>query len=671
MRFPDLRFPAPRRLLLPLFPALLFAQATPGPPPLDPARLKQLSLEELSQIEVTTVTKGARPVFATPAAIEVITSGDIRRSGARTLPDVLRLAAGVEVAQLDGVKYAVGIRGFQGRLSKSLLVLIDGRSVYTPLFAGVYWESHDTLLTDIDRIEVVRGPGATIWGANAVNGVINIITKSARDTRGLLVEAGGGNVEQGFLGWRYGAGSDRLSYRIWGKGLTRSHQLHADGRNFDDSRRGQAGFRVDWAVNRRDSLTILGDTYSAEAGLNIEVSRFFPPSIRSVEENAGLSGQNVVANWQRAYDSGATLRLQTYYDRTDRQDLNYREIRHTFDADLVHRIPAGRHTVSWGLWSRVSPSEYFRTVETVDFQPLRQTYTIASTFLEDEYALIPERLFVTGGARVQYNTFSGFEVQPTVRFAWTPSTRQTVWGAVTRAVRTPSRIEENFRFSFLAVPAAPLYIRLIGDSQFKSEKNIGYELGWRRKVGRGLLLDVASFVNQHRDLLSVESRPVAPEADPPPTRLVLPLFLRNGIEAETSGFEGTATWSPGEWARISGSYSLAVVDARRKRESNDASTVGQLEGDTPRHKVVLQTAFNLPLGLDVNLFFRHVSAVPRQRAPAYSTGDARLGWRIGRNWELSVVGRNLLQPWHIEYDENPGPAVAIRRSGYVQLTWGR
>ena len=326
------------------------------------------------------------------AAIYVITQEDIRRSGARTLPDALRLAPGVEVSQIDGDKWAVGIRGFEGRLSRSVLVLIDGRSVYTPLFAGVYWEMQDTMIDDIDRIEVIRGPGGTIWGSNAVNGVINIITKNAKLTQGTRVSVGGGNVDQGFADARYGAGSKDFHYRVYGKWFTRGPQFHSDDHEFDASREGQVGFRTDWDPTRRDSVTIQGDAYETIAGQRLDISYFNPPEILNVEANGHFFGENVIARWQRTLSSGSDLQLQVYYDRTDRRDLNYREIRNTFDADFIHHLVLPRQNLIWGAGLRISPSDYFQTVPSVDFEPHNQTYNIFSGFAQDEIGIVPNRV---------------------------------------------------------------------------------------------------------------------------------------------------------------------------------------------------------------------------------------------------------------------------------------
>jgi iron complex outermembrane receptor protein len=626
--------------------------------------LKQLSLEELSKIEVTTVSKEATAAFKTPAAITVVTREDIARSGAATIPDVLRLAPGVEVAQQSGDKWAIGIRGFEGYLSKAVLVLIDGRSVYTPLFAGVYWEMQDTLIEDIDRIEVIRGPGGTIWGANAVNGVINIITRSAKETRGSLVSAGGGNVDQGFLAARYGGGDNTFAYRVWGKGFTRGPQSHPDGRNFDDWRRGQAGFRLDWTPNSSDSLMVSGGAYSMQAGSVLGISTYSPPALLNVEGNGDFSGQNVVAAWRRTLQSGSDIQVRAYFDRTDRADLNYREVRNTIDIDFIHHLSRGAHDIIWGAELHVSPSRFFQTVPTVNFSPARETYSIYSGFLQDSVTLVPNRLTATLGSKFEHNSYSGFEAQPSGRLAWTPSDRQTVWAAVTRAVRTPSRIEQGFQFTSLAVQSLPLYLRLIGDGRFSSEQLLGYEAGARTYIARAGFISVAAFYNRYDNLLSVENLPPTPEATPGPPHLLLPLYFRNGIAAQTKGVELASLLDLRSWWRVKPSYSHVHLNAERYPWSDDASTVRQLQGDTPQHKVVLQSFFTLPRAIDLDLTYRYVSSLPDVGVKAYSTADVRLAKRVARELELSIVGQNLFQPYHPEYS-----SVGIRRAGYIKLVW--
>jgi iron complex outermembrane receptor protein len=646
--------------------ASVAAQETPDSSRL--ASLKEMSLEQLSQIEITSVNKEPASAFRTPAAISVLTSDQIHQSGLRTIPDLLRLIPGVNVSQIDSSQWAIGIRGFQGKLSKSVLVLIDGRSVYTPLFAGVYWDMQDVMIEDIDRIEVIRGPGGTIWGSNAVDGVINIITKNAHDTHGALVTAGTGTMDQTELDWRYGGGDDKLSYRIYGKGFSRAPEDHADGQNFDDWRRGQAGFRIDSKPSPADQLTVSGDIYGGEAGQALQVSSYSPPANPAVYADRTFSGENVMAAWKRTLASGGDVQLHAYLDRTDRQELNYREIRDTFDVDFIHHLPLRRNDVTWGLGARVSPSHFFQTVPTVDFTPHYQTYNLFSAFLQDEIALVPDRLSFTAGSKFENTTFSGFDAQPSARLAWTPTERDTVWAAVTRAVRTASSIENGFSFSFLAAPAVPLYLRLVGDGGFTQENMMGYETGIRHSFTKRGSLDLSLFHDRYHDLLSVEAETPVVETSPTPAHLVLPLLFRNGIAATTSGGEISALWDLKAWWRVQASYALALVDARHEPGSIDASTVGQLEGDTPAHSIVARSTFQIPRNFDIGLTYRFVSAIPDQKIEAYSTGDISVGWRPRNSLDFRLVGSNLFSPAHFEYGGDPGPLVGIVRSIYFGIT---
>ncbi|MEO5926384.1 MAG: TonB-dependent receptor [Bryobacteraceae bacterium] len=636
-----------------------------------PVPLKQLSLEELSQVQVTATRKEPTTAFRTPAAINVITTDAIRRSGASTFPELLRMIPGLEVAQMDSSKWAIGSRGFQGRLSRSMLVLIDGRSVYSPLFRGTYWEAQDTLLEDIDRIEVIRGPGGTIWGSNAVNGVINIVTKSSRQTHGMLVSAGGGNVNQGFLNWRYGGGNEVFSYRVYGKGSTYGPQNTPKGPDYDDWRMGQIGFRTDWKPNTRDSITIQGDSYGNEAGQELAINSYAAPYRTVVDANGFFSGQNIMAAWQRALKSGSDLQFRAYYDRTDRQDLNYREVRNTFDLDFIEHTPMGRHELSWGGGVRISPAEYFQTVQTVDFLPHLDNYKIVSGFVQDDISLIPNKVVLTVGSKFEWNSYSGFNYQPSARIAWTPNDKHTIWGAVTRAIRTPSRIEQGFQFTALLQRTnPPRFVRLVGDGGFTNEQLIGYEMGYRNSNKLGFV-SLALFNNRYSDLLSVEGRPEVTETSPGPVHTVLPLLLRNGIQASSSGGEITnlVDLRPG-W-RVRSSYSLLLLDAKRQAGSIDASTVGQLEGDTPAHKVVLQSFFDLPKRFEFDVAFRYISSIPNQKVPQYATADVRIGRTLGHGLELSLVGKNLFQPSHVEYGGIPNGLVGIKRSAFLKLTWSR
>jgi iron complex outermembrane receptor protein len=483
-------------------------QPQPGPPDQSgPAALKQLSLEELSQIEVTTPSKEPTKVSQTAAAIYVITGEDIRRSGATSIPEALRLAPGVEVARIDGNNWAIGIRGFGSDLTRSVLVLIDGRTVYTPLFAGTNWDVQNTNMDDIDRIEVIRGPGGTIWGPNAVNGVINIITKDSKDTQGFLASAGGGNEEQGFLDFRYGGGNGQdFSYRIYGMGFTRSPEDHSDGRNFDAWREGQTGFRMDWKEGR-DSFTLQGDAYNEIAGKSVQATSYTPPYSQIVDANAYMSGENILGRWKRVFDDGNDIQLQVYYDRTNRQTPDYIELRNTFDVDYLQRLrlPA-RQELSFGLGARVDPVHDPVVVSGLQFVPNNRTDYLGTAFVQDQIGLVDQRLSLILGTKMLKTNFTNeVDFEPSVRLLWTPDENQTIWAAFTHAIRTPSDSEENFYllgYIGSTPNGTPYFARFNPNPGFAPEELNGYELGYRRQIGKKIYVDVTGFYNHYHDLFS-------------------------------------------------------------------------------------------------------------------------------------------------------------------------
>jgi iron complex outermembrane receptor protein len=650
------------------------SQADPQTIPKADEPLKQLSLADLGTVEVTTASKEPEAVWKTPAAVFVITQEDIRRSGARNIPEVLRLAPGVEVAQVDSDHWSVGIRGFGAVIASKLLVLIDGRSVYTPLFAGVYWQVQATPLEDVERIEVIRGPGGTIWGANAVDGVINIITKSAKDTHGSMVSLGGGNVEQGTGGFRYGGGNGRgFNYRIYGMGFTRGPQLHSDHRNFDDWRMGQAGFRTDWERGTRDTFTFQGDVYREIAGETTTYALYSPPSQVTVDANAQLTGGNLLARWKRVLNDRSDFQVQAYFDRTNHFEPEFGETRDTFDIDFLHHLTLpGQQNFLWGVGARVSPSNLVQTVPTIDFLPHHLTDHIYSGFVQDEIPFFNRRLSLTLGSKFQHNNYSGFEVQPSARLLWNRTPRQSFWASVTRAVRTPSRLDEDIQLTdFATVTPLPIYLRVDGNRQFRSEELIAYETGFRALATSHFYLDLALFYNSYRDLYSFQVGTPFLENTPSPAHAVIPLLTSNGIRGTTKGFEVTPDWKPVSWWELKTSYSHLEMHMVDGPGSNDPSTAHNYVGSSPRHQVVVQSFVKLPRKLEFGQTYRYVSALSAQAVKSYSTADAHFSWQTTPELEFSVVGENLLQPRHNEFGGDPGPLVGIKRSVYAKITWRR
>jgi iron complex outermembrane receptor protein len=653
-----------------------------GPTQTGPAALKAMSLEQLSQIEVTTPSKEPVKAFRSPVAIFVITGEDIRRSGATSIPEALRLVPGVEVARIDSSKWSVGIRGFGTRLSRAVLVLIDGRSVYTPLFAGTYWEVQDTLLEDIDRIEVIRGPGGAIWGPNAVNGVINIITKNTKDTQGTYASAGGGNEDQGFVNFRYGGGNGKgLTYRIYAKGYTRAPEYHLNKDNFDDWRGAQSGFRMDWAKSERDDFTVQGDIYKEEDGERVDLGNYTPPSQRTFDGNADLSGGNILARWTRKLNDDNSFQIQTYYDRTNRYEPNLGERRDTFDIDFIERTKVKpRQQLIYGLGARLSDGRFLEVGSGLVFSPANNLDYLLSGFFEDDITVINRKLLLTLGTKVLGTNYTAFETEPSIRLLWTPSEKHTFWAAFTHSIRTPSRVEHDFYLSSYlgsGPGGVPLFARFDANPDFAPEQLNGYELGYRTLIKKNFFIDFAGFWNHYHDLFSqdlaappfTESTLPFPESAPPPVHTIITAQFRNDLFGFTTGGEIAPEWRPTSFWRLRASYSFLNMNLSKAPGTALGGTPESIVGSSPRHEAEAQSSFDISKKLQLDLIYRYVSALPAVSAPAYSTGDARLAWRFSPRFELSVVGRNLFQPQHIEYAADPGGPVAIRRSAYASLAW--
>jgi iron complex outermembrane receptor protein len=631
--------------------------------------LKQMSLEQLANIEVTTVSKRPEELRRTPAAIYVLTHEDIRRSGATSIPEALRLVPGVQVARIDSNTWSIGVRGFGSRFSRNVLVLIDGRSVYSPLLGGVYWEVQDTLLEDVDRIEVIRGPGGTIWGADAVNAVINIITKPAQDTRGTLVSLGGGNVDQGTIGFRYGARTAQgFNYRVYGKGFTRGPEFHQDHRNFDDWRMGQSGFRADSGSNRV-TFEVQRDLYSGEAGQRVTVAGYLPPFSTNVQQNTELSGGNLLGRWRRVLGAGSDIEVVAYYDRTYRREADYEDRRSRFDIDFTHhfRMNHGQDFI-WGFEARRGSAFDPQVISTVAFSPSHTSGNFYSGFAQDEISFADNRLSLTIGSKFWHSGSIGFEAEPSLRFLWTPNSQQSLWAAVTRAVATPSRVERGLQVTGLLATNPLTYLRIIGDGNFSSEQLIGYEAGYRTLLRPNIYLDIAAFHNDYNSLESVEPGTPFQETTPGTPHIILPYYFRNGLRGSTDGIELAPDWKPFSWWELKGSYSYLHMHVEKKPGSLDPGTAAGIRGSSPQHQVVIQSFLNLPRNLEFDQTYRYVSALPAQLVASYGTADARFGWSPNPHIELSLVGDNLLQPRHAEYAGDPGPLVQIKRSAYGKIT---
>ena len=636
--------------------------------------LKQMSLEQLGNLQVTTASKEPEAIWKTSAAIYVITHDAIVRSGATSIPEALRMAPGVEVERIDSDKWSVGIRGFDSRLCRSVLVLIDGRTVYTTLLAGTYWEVQDTVMEDIDRIEVIRGPGGTIWGPNAVDGVINVITKSSSETQGSLITARGGDVEQGTLTMREGGKSGNLSYRAYAKGFNRSPEFHPDGRNFDGWHSVQGGFRMDWAESARDGFTLQGDLYDTRAGESVVATSYTPPYSQVIDRPAVLSGGNILGRWKRMMGEGNDVQVQIYYDRTNRYEPNFADLRDTFDIDFMDRLRVGsRNELSWGLGARLSRGHNLQVVSGLTFEPAQRSDRLLSAFLQDEISIVDQKLSLSLGTKFLETNFSPLQLQPSARLMYTPGDKQTFWAAFTHAVRTPADAERDFFLSgFIGVApnGLPEFARFNANRHFRSEQMNGTELGYRQLLRKRLFVDVAAFYNHYSDLFSEDiTGALYLEMNPAPPHYLLPAEFGNGLLGTTEGGEIAPEWQVTDYWRLRGSYSFLEMHIKKAPNSLDVGTAPGIMGSSPQHQASFQSGFDLPHGVTLDLIYRYVSALPGQGVRAYSTGDVSAGWKLTEHFRLSAVGQNLLQPHHPEYGGDPGPLVGIKRSAYGQITW--
>lgn len=628
--------------------------------------LARLSLEELMSVEVTSVSKRGEKLSEAPAAISVITSDELRRSGATSVPEALRLVPGMEVARVDSHNWAVSARGFNDLFANKLLVLMDGRSVYTPLFSGVHWDVQDTILEDIERVEVIRGPGATLWGANAVNGVINIITRSAKDTQGLMLTGGGGTEEQGFAGVRYGGKlGENAYYRVYGKYFNRDDQVLPDGTDSDDRwnvERG--GFRVDWDASTDNHFTFQSDLYSGRLNQTFFLPTPNPPYAQTNRGNVDVNGGNVLGRWSRSFSERSDLNLQVYYDRTVRNGPVLNEDRDAIDIDLQHHFLLGeRQDLVWGAGYRVSSDELDSTY-TATFNPDQRTVQLFSLFAQDEITIVPDQLRVTLGSKLEHNDFTGFEYQPGGRISWTPTDRQTLWASISRAVRTPSQAEDDIQLrQVTATPGVQTLIQ--GGREFDSEELLAYEVGYRWRPLDRITLDVAAFYHDYGNLRSIEPSGIVPG---PPA--VVTATLANRINGETYGVEFAPSWQITDAWRVQAAYTFLQMQLHRDAGSRDTTTEAN-EGRNPHHQFSLRSFLDLPHDIEFDCTLRYVESLPDFQIPSYVVMDARIAWRPLKNLELAIVGQNFLDDRHPEFQSVliPTERTEVQQSVYGKVTW--
>jgi iron complex outermembrane receptor protein len=654
-----------------LFLLLIFAMSLPAQQPED---LTSRSIEDLMNIEVSSVSRTEQKLARIAAAVFVITSQDIRESGATNIPDLLRMVPGIYVAQINSSTWAITARGFNSRFSNELLVLLDGRTVYSPATGGVFWDVLDLPLEDIERIEVIRGPGGSAWGANAVNGVVNIISKSAEETHGALVSAASGSIEPAFGTLQYGGAlGSSTDYRLFAKYFNLNRSPNLPGENAaDDWHVLRGGFRVDRTLSSADALTAEGDMYTGQEGVNTG----FGPSIfvpaASPAYNVALSGGYIRANWRHTPSARWDTSLKLSFDTYERYDALH-EGRSTLDFQFQHHFLAGsRQDFVWGVEDRYSVSKAQGNCF-VSLAPARVDSNLFSAFAQDEIMLLHNRLYLTLGTRIEHNYYTGMNAMPTARVAWTPSHKQTLWASFSRAPRTPDDLDIGIRVNFLTVlnpTGPPTVLALLGNRRLGDEDLNAYELGYRRELNDHVSLDASLYYNAYANQQTQE--PLAPflENAPSPAHVVVPFTYGNLMHGESYGMELAAHWRPVNRWTLSPGYAFEQIHMHLSALSQDDSAVPEAQGSTPVHSGQLRSAFALTrtLAWNTSAYFSGRLADPAM--PSYTRLDTGLSWQFVERGSWSVYAQNLLRDHHVEFLDSSSSvqAMLLKRSVYTQLT---
>ena len=635
--------------------------------------LRDATLEQLLDTQVVSVSKKEQSLSKTAAAVFVISREDIRRSGATNIPDLLRMVPGVDVAQIDANAWAIAIRGFNNRYSNKVLVLVDGRSVYTSSFSGVFWDQLDMPLEDIERIEVIRGPGATMWGANAVNGVINIITRSSAETKGgmssELVSSAGDAA--GTL--RYGAALGRTgSYRAFARYSHNADTSLPDGSSAqDDWSRIHGGFRADWQSGTRDDFMAEGSLFSNRESQTRWTWFMRVPGDSPFRQDLDSAGGDLTARWSHQFGDASDTRLQIYYQSFRRSDLGAPNVERAFDVDFQHHLKAGsRHDIVWGLDYRLSFTGASPGYAT-SFNPPFETERLYSGFVQDEIA-VTNSLWLTVGSKLEHNIYTGFEYEPGARLAWTPTPHQTFWAAASRAIRQPSREEIAAQAEVAELPVAPyttLATYIMGSSHFRSEVLLDYEAGYRAELTSRASLDLAAFAGSYHRLATYEPQPVVVTPQPTGVSMMLPLVFRNLGNALNYGGEVAVNWKISPRWRISPTYSLQHVDYRPDPASQD-SISASLVRDTPQHMAGVRSFVNLSRRVEWDQAVYWTGRTANGDIPSRARLDTRLSWRPRESVEISLTGQNLARPTSVETDAAfcIVPTQAERRL-FARVTW--
>ena len=664
------RFAALTGLLILLGHAAVNAQSSSS----NPSSLADQTLDQLLNTPVVTVSKRAQRLSKAAAAVYVISKEEIHRSGATTVPELLRLAPGVQVARINATHWAISIRGFNGLWSNKLLVMIDGRTIYSKVFSGVNWEMQDVVLENIDRIEVVRGPGSSVWGANAMNGVINIVTKPAADTSGTTLAASAGNLHRFQATAQHGGSLGGTAYRVYSKVRDDALPMNNNQISPYSHRQVTGGFRIDSTLNSRDTLTVQGDGYLGRT-TDWEVN---PPNLLSpVPQTADIDGHpasfDLQVKWIRTLSDQSELSIQAFGAHTQRSESGSDARESTFDVELQHSFAlGGRNSILWGLEARSIKDRLLGTPRTY-YVPISRTDVLTAGFVSDDISLVRDRLELSIGAKFEKFNFTRLQIEPSVRLAWTPNDNQTVWGSVGRAVRIASRYERDIRFDAAVIPG-PLTVvsTVFGNPQAAPETMIAYEMGHRIKLGRKLSFDTAAYYNRYGTLRSTQPLPSQFVLQPTP-HLLVPLQFGQSGQGTAMGLESIVNWDVVPRWRITSSYSYGQLSIGSIQGDNSAVSVYQTApGSLPRHQAQIRSYWDINAKLQLDASAWYVNRLPAQQLPSYTTVDLRLGWRPVQPLELSLGVSNLFNRVHTEGPSDRIVVYSSRpfgRMGTVGVTW--
>jgi iron complex outermembrane recepter protein len=655
--------------------AALFALGIPARAQEALGDLSNKSIEDLMNIEVTSVSRKEQKLSRTASAVFVINGEDIRRSGATNIPDLLRMVPGVDVAQINANTWAISARGLTEEFGNELLVMVDGRNVYTPTTGGVFWDVVDVPIENIERIEVIRGPGGSVWGANAVNGVVNIITKKAGETPGAMVVAGGGNLDQGFATTQYGGklGSS-TQYRVYSKYFNQNHMPDLNGQNGNDGwHMLRGGFRADSKISPKDTLMVQGDMYTGKEGFpTTQFPSVTSPATVNVVSRVDLAGGFLQSVWNHTYSTRSDMSLLFSYDAYERGDL-LNEQRRTFNLEFQNHIAWGRRQdIVWGAGYRYSDSRSDGSLS-LSLNPANLKTHLFSAFVQDEISLVPDHVSLTLGTKLEHNYYTGFGLMPTARISYTPTAHQAIWAAVSRALRTPAETDAALRIDFAGFTGpggVPVIVAAVGNPHVKDEGSLSYEAGYRTALLSNLSIDVAAYYNHYDHQNTDEPGSSFFENTPPPAHLVLPFVTQNLSYGETHGMEIATNWKVNERWTLAPGFEFERIHMHASPGSLDTSTAPDTEGSDPHFRAQLRSHVAVTSGLGWDLSAYYVGRLVALSVPSYTRLDTGLTWRWSERLSLSVVGQNLLKDRHLEFVSDFGAnSTSIKRSGYAKLTW--